>query len=229
MKMVVQILPECKRRFRKLQIANPNEIIRLADDMFQLADTYRSAKNFKKAEFWYRKIVTAKQKLRWYKPLETLKDCVGVVDSMKWQSRYFDIYEVLKDFIPSIQKVLPPDHYFNTTLKRIWVASSRNSSALRNHEREYNALVELLQTCLRNSGMRHETTPRTLSDLGKSLTNGKSFRDGEAIFTAALDLCHTSTTSKWQHWTMEAVLSWSITIGVAKILRGQRKFTEADS
>lgn len=229
-RVFIQILPECTRSFRRLGIADPHEVIRLIDSMFQVADTCYCTGNFEKAEFWYRRIVTAKRKVRWFKPLETLKACAGVISCMGWQNKYLDAYEIMKDFLPSVQKILPHDHYISIVLKRVWTASLRETLDSKTLEHGYNALLELLQTCLSSFGMRHETTLQTVGDLGTYLLSLGSLRECESIIRVTLDLCQTNRSmGSTQVWTIEARVWWATMLQLAVALRKEKKFTEAES
>jgi hypothetical protein len=96
-KSLAPIIPECSRKFHRLSSLTPEEIIPLVDSMWGIADTHYVNQQPRQAEIWYRRIVTAKQRIIHYDSLGTLTACLGVVHSMYSQGRYLDANHIHRD------------------------------------------------------------------------------------------------------------------------------------
>jgi hypothetical protein len=69
---------ECLIKFRKLRQLRDVGISNLVDRMGTIACKLYNSGDFATAEIWYRRIVTAKQRIKWHKPEQTLWTCVQI-------------------------------------------------------------------------------------------------------------------------------------------------------
>jgi hypothetical protein len=153
---------ECKRKLRNLNNMTDAEVIHLVDLM--QAESYRLfySHNIGGAETWLRRVITAKQKVRWYKPQQTLQDCLLVIQYVLRQDRYKEAQQLHKDFHIKVERLLGADHdiCINSRELMSWILRNLGFPAESESIRR-----EVLQSRLVTHGTRHPDTIRAMHNL----------------------------------------------------------------
>jgi hypothetical protein len=166
---------ECLLKFRKLRQLQDVEISNLVDRMGTIACDLYYSRDYAAAESWYRRIVTAKQRIRWHKPEQTLLACVQVPECVLLQGRYTEVQQLHKDLHTKIERILGSEHPISI-LSRLLKGRILHDLG---HLVEADAVFRQgLQICLRSLGLVHPETLRALESLGSSLRDLR--RDAEA-------------------------------------------------
>jgi tetratricopeptide (TPR) repeat protein len=166
---------ECLLKFRKLRQLQDVEISNLVDRMGTIACDLYYSRDYAAAESWYRRIVTAKQRIRWHKPEQTLLACVQVPKCVILQGRYSEVQQLHKDLHTKIERILGSEHPISI-LSRVLKGQILYELG---HLVEADAVLRQgLQICLSSLGLVHPETLRALESLGSSLRHLR--RDAEA-------------------------------------------------
>jgi tetratricopeptide (TPR) repeat protein len=222
--VALQMVPEYIQRFQKLQDMDSRETIELVHGMRQIADAYynyNTKEHNRQAEFWYRRIVTAKQRVLYHDPLGTLQACTGVIISICLQGRYLDAHSIARDFCVKLQKLLPPHHDLVIVLRRTWARLLRNINGEGHGEQEATR-YETFQICLSAFGPRNKHTLWALQDLEVSL-HQKLFGEREEIIRIALDIARQVEKDE----SCKFMVTRDLMVTLGRVLCDQKKYPEA--
>jgi tetratricopeptide (TPR) repeat protein len=153
---------ECKRKLRNLNNMTDAEVIHLVHLM--QAESYRLlySQNMGGAETWLRRVITAKQKVKWYKPQQTLQDCLLVIQCVLQQDRYKEAQQLHKDFHIKVERLLGADHDICIDSRDLMSCILRNLGFL---AESVSIRREVLQSRLVTHGTRHPDTIRAMHNL----------------------------------------------------------------
>ncbi|KUJ06781.1 uncharacterized protein LY89DRAFT_396785 [Mollisia scopiformis] len=174
---------ECLTKFRKLRHLAVVEVSNLAGRMMTIAKGLYMSRDFASAERWYRRIVTAKQKIRWHKPEETLQACLAVLSCLRHQGRYSESQQLHNDLHAKIEVILGNDH-------RISIRSQELKAEILyylGHSAESEAIDrQILQIQLSSFGVRHAETLTSLGNLGSDLVRHKRCPEAQRLLEAVI-------------------------------------------
>jgi len=175
---------ECKAKFRLLGSMTTADILKLVRSMWTVADRYYDQCEFTAAEPWYRRIVTAKQKVPGIRPQDTLEAALWVVEAVFSQGKYFEAEHLHQQMHSKIQSIIKPE-------SPIAYLSNHNSACLLHYfgryEEEEVIRREMLQIQLTEFGTRHENTVIILRSMGNCLRMQNKYQQSEHLLRIALD------------------------------------------
>lgn len=223
--------PSLAQRFRNLRKLETAQTMELARGMQQIADAYSYEALDVEAETWYRRVVTAKQRKLGHKPIETLRACMGVINSVYYQERYADAQNLHEDFNIRLQRLVPAEHELCIRSKTRWCSILGRFRLFRQEEVQRR---ELVQICIANFGIQHQTTLFALRDLGSCLrdlyatSRGRETQECENIFRTTLWSIQKDEVADSNEWTSKCAVAWDVSLDLARILRNQEKYSEAN-
>jgi len=160
----------------------PQEVMDLVNDMRSIAWRHNELNNYHCEEVWWRRVITSSLKIPWHQPLEILRVCLWIIDSLRFQCKYTSARSLHQDLHPKILKLVRSDHNLaicsRRTLAKLTIGEYSQATAWR----------EVLQICLLNFGPRHWETIGCLSGLGTALLNDTQFQEAETITYIYLQL-----------------------------------------
>jgi tetratricopeptide (TPR) repeat protein len=175
---------KCRRKFKALNNMAPQEIMDLVKDMRSIACRHYDLSNYHCAEVWWRRVVTSSLKIPWHQPLQILRVCLWIIQSLRLQCKYTSARSLHQDLHPKIMKLVGSDHDL-AIFSRQTLASFKNCAY--SHA---TAWREVLQICLLKFGLRHYETTECLSGLGIALLNDRQFQEAETINYIYVQLHH---------------------------------------
>jgi tetratricopeptide (TPR) repeat protein len=174
---------ECLIKFRKLRQLQDVEISDLANQMGTIACDLYDSGDYSAAESWYRRIVTAKQRIKWHKPEQTLWACVQIPNCVLHQGRYSEVQQLHKDLHTKIERILDSDHPI------LILSQLLKGHILQNlgHRAEADAAYrQVLQICLSSLGLHHPATLLALQSLGLSLIRLRMDAETQGLFETTI-------------------------------------------
>jgi Tetratricopeptide repeat len=157
---------ECRRKLQNLNHLTDAEVIHLVHAMEAEADHLWFRGYYGGAETWFRRVVTAKQKVKWYKPQQTLSACLQVIDCLLRQDRCKEAQQLHEDFHVKIERLLGVDHEICLRSRDIMAILLRQSGFL---VEAVSIRRQLLQSRLITFGTRHPYTICALHNLAHNL------------------------------------------------------------
>jgi tetratricopeptide (TPR) repeat protein len=176
---------ECLIKFRKLRQLKDVEISNLIDRMGIIASDLYNSRDYATAETWYRRIVTAKQRIKWHKPEQTLWACVHIPDCVLRQGRYSEVQQLHKDLHTKIEQILGSEHPIS-----IWSRRSKGLilQTLGLPAEADGVYRQVLQIFLSGLGVNHRDTLLTLENLGLSLIQLRRYAEAQSLFETIISL-----------------------------------------
>jgi tetratricopeptide (TPR) repeat protein len=153
---------ECRRKLRNLNHLTDAEVIHLVHVMEAKAEYLYVWAYYDSAETWFRRVVTAKQKVKWYNPQQTLSACTQVIECMMRQDRYIEVQQLHEDFHVKIERLLGVDHEICLLSRIVMAGLLRKSGFLAEAE---SICRQVLQSRLITLGIRHLHTVYSLHNL----------------------------------------------------------------
>jgi tetratricopeptide (TPR) repeat protein len=206
---------KCKRKFKALKNMAPQEVMDLVNDMRSIAWRHNELNNYHCEEVWWRRVITSSLKIPWHQPLEILRVCLWIIDSLRFQCKYTSARSLHQDLHPKILKLVRSDHDLaicsRRTLAKLTIGEYSQATVWR----------EVLQICLLNFGPRHWETIGCLSGLGTALLNDTQFQEAETITYIYLQLPHIHANPPQARFFHMGI--------IAKSLSKQQKFEDCAS
>lgn len=217
--------PRYYSKFKELNTLTPAQTVELVSGMQQIADAYYFEALDSPAESWYRRIVTARQRIPNHEPLETLGACLRVINAIYYQERYTEAHQLHQDFHNKVQKHVPAGHaiFISSKIRRAGLLGRFGYFRQEDIERR-----EVLQTCLCTFGVRHQHTLLALRDLGSCLRDQALYAEAEAILKTALQIMNENEGYCPPEWTNIQAVAWDILLELARCSRLQKKYEEAE-
>jgi tetratricopeptide (TPR) repeat protein len=157
---------ECRRKLQNLNHLTDAEAIHLVHAMEAKADHLFYLGYWGGAETWFRRVVTAKQKVKWYKPQQTLNACLQVIECVLNQNRYKEAQQIHEDFHVKIERLLGVDHEICLRSRDTMAFLLQRSGFLAEAE---SVRRQVLQSRLITLGTRHPYTICALHNLAQYL------------------------------------------------------------
>jgi tetratricopeptide (TPR) repeat protein len=176
---------ECRRKLRNLNHLTDAEVIHLVSVMEAEAVRLSDLGYWGGAETWFRRVVTAKQKVKWYKPQQTLSACESVIECVAMQDRFKEAQQLHKGFHVKIEKVLGVDHDIclrSRAVMATWLGKLDFQVEAESIRRQ------ILQSRLITLGPRHPGTLSALRNLALVLRPLERYRE-EAQHLSEIAVC----------------------------------------
>jgi hypothetical protein len=173
---------ECKEL---LGMAATSKDSSLIESMWCIAHNYSNMRQYRVAEYWYRKIVTVKQQNLDVQPCETLAACLWVIRSVSAQGKCLEALHLHEGLHTKIIRLFDPAHGV-CLLSRL--TESLVLSGLGRHKKCHETRRELLQICLATLGIRHPQTFAALRSLGFILSVEKRYVESEQLLRTTLHI-----------------------------------------
>jgi tetratricopeptide (TPR) repeat protein len=176
---------ECLIKFRKLRQLQDVEISNLVDQMGTITGDLYNSRDCATAESWYRRIVTAKQRIKWHKPEQTLFACVQIPDCVIIQGRYSEVQQLHKELHTNIEQILGSERPISI-LSRILKGHILGNLG---HPVEADTVYrQALQICLSSYGLNHSDTLLALESLGLTLMQLRRDAEAQGLFETIVSL-----------------------------------------
>jgi tetratricopeptide (TPR) repeat protein len=176
---------ECLIKFRKLRQLKDVEISNFVDRMGIIATGLYSSGDYAAAETWYRRIVTAKQRIKWHKPEQTLWACVHIPDCVLRQGRYSEVQQLHKDLHTKIEQILGSEHPISIWSQRLKGNTLQTMGLSAAADGVYR---QVLQIFLSSLGINHPETLLSLENLGRSLIQVGRHAEAQGLFETIISL-----------------------------------------
>lgn len=176
---------ECKAKMRRLSKTKPTDVLALVDDMWSIAGIYYNRADYRAAESWYRRIVTAKLHVRHLRQHETLEACLKVVACIDYQGRYAEARAVHQDLHEKILRLFKsnPDHELTITSRE---RLARIFSSFGEREQEEAIVRELLQLALNKYGLFNRWCLSAMRRVAYCLQRTKWYSQAEQLYHTIL-------------------------------------------
>ncbi len=217
---------ECKNKLPRLKRMQDTEIIHLTETMGAIAESYYGQNLYETAETWFRRVVRAKQLVKWYKPHQTLWACLRVASCIRHQCRYREAHQLLQGLHDTIERTLAADDEICVESKLLKAEALGN---LGFWSEEEDVRRHLLQIRLNSLGMKHPETIYALNRLGYCLIMLK--RQGEAqhlLETSLHFLIGMIKNAGHRYMDDELDILWSMTV-LAQISNKNRRYGESEN
>lgn len=169
---------EYRKKFKTLKSMKHLEIIDLAETIENIAWRHYELDQYRLAEIWWRRFITACLAIPGYQPFEVLRACLWVVDNVRRQGKYKEALNLHQGLHEKIMKLVGPEH-------ELAIISREKLAMLRGCFGEIDSELairrELIQISLCRFGIRSRTTVSILLDLGFALIRDRQYREGETI------------------------------------------------
>jgi tetratricopeptide (TPR) repeat protein len=176
---------ECLRKFQKLRQLQDVEISNLVDRMGTIAQKRYNSRDYATAESWYRRIVTAKQRIKCHKPEQTLWACVHIPDCVLREGQCREAQQLHKDLDTRIEQILGSEHPISIWSRRLKGDILFNLGDLAEADVVHR---QLLQTCLSSLGLNHQYTFLALESLGLILIEFRKGAEARGLFETSICL-----------------------------------------
>jgi Tetratricopeptide repeat len=157
---------ECRRKLQNLNHLTDAEVIHLVHAMEAKADHLWFRGYYGGAETWFRRVVIARQKVKWYKPQQTLSAYLQVIECVLFQDRRKEAQQLHEDFHVKIERLLGVDHEICLRSRDIMAFFLRRSGFL---AEAVSIRRQVLQSRLITLGTRHPYTICALHNLAQYL------------------------------------------------------------
>jgi tetratricopeptide (TPR) repeat protein len=175
---------ECRRKFKAPKNMAPLEIMGLVEDMRSIAWRHYELNNYRCKEVWWRRVITLSLKIPWHQPLQILRVCLWIIESLRFQCKLIAARSLHQDLHPKILKLVRSDH-------DLAISSKQTLASLTSGEySQATVWREVLQICLLKFGPRHWETIECLSGLEIALLNDRQFQEAETLIYIYLQLHH---------------------------------------
>ncbi|CZR54809.1 uncharacterized protein PAC_04693 [Phialocephala subalpina] len=158
---------ECITRLRTMRRTRipDNELL---ENVSAIAMDYWDNEHYAAAEIWCRRLVSAKQSILWFKPIETLRYCLNVVGSKYSQSKYKEARGLHEDLHVKIMQRTWGRYdaiikFYSMVLAADLLASFGNC------KEEENVRRQVLQISLTTFGVKSDYTATAMARLGRCL------------------------------------------------------------
>ena len=91
---------ECRRKFKALKNVAPREIIDLVEDMRLIALRHHELNRYYCEELWLRRVITSSLKIPWHQPLQILRVCLWIIQSLRFQCKFASARSLHQDLHP---------------------------------------------------------------------------------------------------------------------------------
>jgi tetratricopeptide (TPR) repeat protein len=216
---------ECGKRFQALKSMQPSEVNTLAEDMRSIAWRHMELDQYRSAEIWNRRVVTAFLEIRGHRILEALSACLSVISNIRNQGRYREAINLHRGIYCKIKKFFGPDHDLAMMCKD-------GLGILRGLTGDYESQValfrELVQFSLLRFGTRSRDTLIFLEALGHALVGCQQYQEAEALLCIRVQL-DSDFSFRNDRDMMDIISSFGAMSALAKSLNQQGKHTDARS
>ena len=217
---------ECRRKLRNLNYLTNAEVIHLVHDMEAEAVRLYSLGSWSGAETWFRRIVTAKQKVKWYQPHRILSACLIVIGCMVQQDRHKEAQQLHKDFHVKVERLLGVDH-------RICLNSRE---VLANLHQKFGFRAELesirrqvLQSRLITLGTRHPDTIDAFHNLAQALADLERHREEAQRLLEIIVRFQLETAKSTGYTGMEGLYAMQTIALLADVFNSDGRYDESEN
>jgi tetratricopeptide (TPR) repeat protein len=169
---------ECWKKFKTLKSMEHLEIDALAEEIQSIAWRHYELDQYRLAEVWWRRFITACLAIPGHQPFKVLHACLRVMDNVRRQGKYNEALNLHQSLHDQIVKLVGPEHELaiisREKLAALWVSLGEPESELAVNR-------ELLQISLLRFGTRSRITLRVLLFLGFALVECGQYREGETV------------------------------------------------
>ncbi|KAH9217757.1 hypothetical protein DL95DRAFT_521876 [Leptodontidium sp. 2 PMI_412] len=217
---------ECKAKMRRLSKTKPADVLALVDDMWSIACRYYSRRDYRAAESWYRRIVTAKLHVRHLRQHETLEACLKVVACIDYQGRYAEARAIHQDLHEKILRLFKsnPDHELTVTSRE---RLARIFSSFGEREQGEAIRRELLQLALNKYGLFNRRCLFAMHRVASCLRRTRRYSQAEQLYHTILHIKNqllgyspSHDTHKMGHFKDEMM--------IVKVLNRTARYSEAE-
>jgi len=172
---------ECQKKFRNRKRMEASEIIHLVETLGAKGEELYHLCCYKAAEPWFRRVITAKQQTKGYKPEQTLWACQRVSDCILKQGQYREAQNIHENLHDNIVRALGADHEVSV---QSTVVKANLLRKLGCRAEEHDLRRQVLQIRLVTLGSRHWETVEALGDLATSLRHFGRHREVQCLLEA---------------------------------------------
>lgn len=176
---------ECVYQMRALSKLAPTQVQDLVHCLWDIAFQYHNLQQWKAAETWYRRIVTAKQKISKRNPDETIKARLHVITCLQGQGRYAEARSLHKNVHVTVERTTSPSHELALESKRTLAVQFCSLGETR---KEGDVRRELVQIHLTKFGLTNIDTLVELKHLAYHLASFGRYAESEQLLTTCLNL-----------------------------------------
>jgi tetratricopeptide (TPR) repeat protein len=215
---------ECLIKFRKLRQLQDVEICNLVDRMGTIACNLHNSRDYAAAESWCRRIVTAKQRIKWHKPEQTLLACVIIPECVLLQGRYGEVQQLHKDLHTKIERILGSEHpisIFSRLLKGHILYN------LGHHAEVDIVYRQVLQICLSSLGPNNPDTLLALESLGLNLVDLRRDAEAQGLYETTIYLRYQGMKASGEVGSFQMDVLWEMYM-LAGVLDRDMKYDESE-
>ncbi|CZR68631.1 uncharacterized protein PAC_18530 [Phialocephala subalpina] len=177
---------ECITRLRRMKrkMMPDNELL---EGIMDIAADYWNDAQYVTAELWYRRLVSAKQSILWFKPAQTLQTCLNVIATKRAQCRYKEAQELHEDLHAKIMQREWGEHDAKIKFRSLKLVADL-LKCLGNYKEEEPVRRQVMQISLVAFGVRSHYTSSAMRGLGGCLKYRNQSSESEFLLYSTINI-----------------------------------------